>query len=151
MYDAKQEAYSAWYSSQCGSFGSNCACSGWGTKGLLCCMGVVWWTHQEFSKTLHLFTKVVGYTNSLDLWCDTVNSCSLVPGGGLVVASAKKALHLCSQFDSKSVVSSSSLLCLVSLSQGVILWPSGLPTSCVCFLNLPHKGVLILWVCFLYF
>ena len=43
------------------------------------------------------------------------------------------------------------LHCLVSLSQDVILFPSGLLSSRICFLNLTHMGVLILWECFLYF
>ena len=47
-----------------------------------------------------------------------------------------------SYFDSDSVVSSSSLLCLVSLSLGAILWPSRLLSSCVCFLNLNTYGAI---------
>ena len=50
-----------------------------------------------------------------------------------------------------SLVSSLSLLCLVSLTLGAILWPSELLYSCVCFSTLRCVGVLILWVCFLYF
>ena len=49
-----------------------------------------------------------------------------------------------------SVVSILSVLCLVSLSLGAILWPSELLSSCVCFSILIRIGVLILWVCFLY-
>ena len=73
------------------------------------------------------------------------------PGGGLVVARAVKASLLGSQFDCKQCLSSSSPLCLVSLSLGSILWPSGLLSYCVCFLILTHIVVLILWVYFLYF
>ena len=42
-------------------------------------------------------------------------------------------------------------LCLVSLNLCAILWPSELLSSCICFSTLIHMGVLILWVCFLYF
>ena len=32
--------------------------------------------HQEYSEALHLFTYVVGDTERLDIWCETVYSCS---------------------------------------------------------------------------
>ena len=66
---------------------------------------------------------------------------------------AEKASLLGSQFDSKQcrVVSSSSHICLVSLSLGAILWPYGLLSFNVLFLILTHLVVLILRLCFLYF
>ena len=71
-------------------------------------------------------------------------------GGGLVLAPAQKASWALSLTGS-SVVSSSSYLCLVSLTLSAILWPSELPSFCVCFFILTHMVVLILWACFLYF
>ena len=45
---------------QCRSSGSICDCSCWDPEGLWCCKGVTYWTHQEYSEALHLFTWVVG-------------------------------------------------------------------------------------------
>ena len=61
----------------------------------------------------------------------------------LLIKSHSWALSL----TASSVVSSLSLLCLVSLSLGAILWPSGLLSFCVCFLILTHMVMLILgWI-----
>ena len=67
------------------------------------------------------------------------------------VAPAEKASLLGSQFDSKQCREQfmTPLSCFHGL--GVILWPSGLLSFCVCFFILIHMLVLILWVCFLYF
>ena len=65
------------------------------------------------------------------------------PGSGLEVAPAEKASLMGSQFYSKQVREQLSLLCLVSVFLSAILWPSELPSSCVCFLILMHMGVLI--------
>ena len=66
-------------------------------------------------------------------------------GGGLVVAPAEKASLMGSQFDSKIliIISSLSLLCLVSISLGAILWLSELMSSCVCLSIVICMGVLI--------
>ena len=45
-----------------------------------------------------------------------------------------------------NVMSSLSLLCIVSLSLGAILWPSKLVSSYVCFSILICMGLLIIWV-----
>ena len=50
-----------------------------------------------------------------------------------------------------SIVSISTHLCLVSISLGTIVWPSGLMSFYECFLIFTHMVVLILWVCFAYF
>ena len=70
------------------------------------------------------------------------------PRGGLVVTAGEKASLLCCQFDTKQCREQFVIPCLVSPSLGVILWPSKLLFSCVCFLILILMGVLILWVVF---
>ena len=73
------------------------------------------------------------------------------PAGGLVVAHAEKSSILVSQFDSKQCREQLSVIYLVYLSLGAILWPSELLTSCVCFSILIRMMVLIPLVRFVYF
>ena len=73
------------------------------------------------------------------------------PGGGLVVAPAEKTSLKGSRFECKQCREQFVTPLSFSLSLSAILRSSELLSSCVCFLSLTHMGVLMLWVCFLYF
>ena len=70
----------------------------------------------------------------------------LLSGGPEVVWSwllLRKPHSLALSLKTSNIVSSLSLLCLVSISQGAILWPSELLSYCVCFSILIRMGALI--------
>ena len=101
--------------------------------------GILWSTSP-----VHI---MVGDSERIDFSCETFYSCSQREwwwfGDGSCWESLTHAVF--------SVARSLALLCLVSLSQGEIFWPSKFLSSCVCFLILSHMVVLVFWVCFLYF
>ena len=82
--------------------------------------------------TVHVFTQVVGDTESSIFGVKPSIPVLWGPGCSLVVAHAEKASHLGSELDSKQYQQRLSLVCVVSVSQGVILWLSALLTFCVC-------------------
>ena len=105
---------------------------------------------QEYSEELHLFTKVVGDTERLDICCGTFYFCSQRARRWFEVATAEKASLLVSQFDSKQCREQfvTPLSCFSKFRCNALairsVFFNNYLSSGACSLILTHTGVLIL-------
>ena len=150
-YDVKQTAYRAWCRTR-RLLRSICSCSFWPREFMVLQMD----SHNERTR------NTLKHSTCSHKWWETLEgsifgvmpSALRGPVGCLVVAIAENASVLGSQFDSKQ--------CREQFVTPLSCFPQSRNSRCnslsfrtpvlsLCFLNLTHMAMLILWVCFLYF